>query len=264
MQKVVRSTIIMYHKNTTERLQQISVLRSKGHDVIGVSSGLDILVKAGKYGPDVIIVCASDNDPDYLDVIRSIKSSNKTKEIPIITIFNSEDKNVVQGLVQKAKEMAVDSFLFKPFDYNFAEIIMKDVQKKVNERKSILVVDDDPCILDVLKTAITKAGYNVFTSDDGREAFEKARSLIPDLIIIDYLMPGCNGLYSIRRMKEIQFLQDIPIIGHTALVNAEIIAKSVQVGCAMVLKKPANIHEILEKVKVTIDAGQQKKGKLQL
>ncbi|HAR64025.1 MAG TPA: hypothetical protein DCS13_11225 [Candidatus Margulisbacteria bacterium] len=247
------NTIIIYSKDNSERLQYISVLRARGHDVIGVSDGFDVLIKSRKYSPQVIIVCSSRNDNEYLEVAKSIKANDKINTIPTILVLDNEDSNVSET-VQEAIKNSIDAFIFRPFDNSFANCIISDLQraKDFPTRKCILIADDERVVLDALSFGLQKEGYVVFTADDGREAFEKAKSLIPDLIIMDYNMPQCNGLYSVRRIREVSYLKSIPVIGHTALVNPDIIAKSINAGCSTIIKKPTALKEICSKIKAII------------
>ena len=59
--------------------------------------------------------------------------------------------------------------------------------------KRILVVDDEPELVEVLSAILQSEGYEVFAAANGREAIERAQNLLPDLVILDYLMPELNG-----------------------------------------------------------------------
>ena len=59
--------------------------------------------------------------------------------------------------------------------------------------KRILVVDDEPDLVEVLSTILQSEGYEVFTAANGREGIERAQNLLPDLVILDYTMPELNG-----------------------------------------------------------------------
>jgi CheY-like chemotaxis protein len=59
--------------------------------------------------------------------------------------------------------------------------------------KRILVVDDEPALREVLSSILESEGYEVYSASNGKEGFERAQVLLPDLVILDYLMPGLNG-----------------------------------------------------------------------
>lgn len=79
--------------------------------------------------------------------------------------------------------------------------------------KKILVVDDEKPILDIIKFNLNKEGYEVFTAEDGQEALEKVEEVLPDLVILDLMLPKIDGLEVAR---EIRKKYEMPIIMVTA------------------------------------------------
>ncbi|MCJ7807796.1 MAG: response regulator, partial [Dehalococcoidia bacterium] len=77
----------------------------------------------------------------------------------------------------------------------------------------ILVVDDDPEIVSFLKRGLIYEGYNVDTAGDGTEALTKARDKEPDLVILDIMMPGIDGVEVSKRLRQ---ASDVPILMLTA------------------------------------------------
>jgi DNA-binding response OmpR family regulator len=74
---------------------------------------------------------------------------------------------------------------------------------QIMERKiRILVVDDEPDILETLKFSLTKRGFDVATAIDGLEGLDKAKRMPPDFMILDVMLPGCNGYEVSRMLKE--------------------------------------------------------------
>lgn len=80
------------------------------------------------------------------------------------------------------------------------------------ERWRILVVDDDPDFLEATRAVLESQPYSVTTAPNGVEGLEKARSLMPDLILLDIIMPGLDGFEVCRRVKEDPRLCHIPVI----------------------------------------------------
>lgn len=87
-------------------------------------------------------------------------------------------------------------------------------------KAKILVVDDDPDIVETMKFSLDHEGYEVITSANGEDAMEKARKIQPDLIVLDVMMPGENGYRVARTIKEDikagKISKNIPIILLTA------------------------------------------------
>lgn len=244
------NTLILCDKSNSERTNLTTVFRARGFDVIGVNTTFDMLVKAKKYDPDLVVVSFSNAEQDYLDSIKSIKLNDKLSHLPVLIIFN-QDNPALNEIISDARKADVDGVLLRPFDYNFGVQILKDIQKcKGNAgKKKILIADDHPAIRDALAFSFSKEGFNVFIAENGREAYEKARFLVPDLIVMDYSMPECNGLYAAKRIKELLYMKETPIIGHTAVVTQELISKSLACGFASIIKKPTPVADIVVKVK---------------
>jgi len=78
--------------------------------------------------------------------------------------------------------------------------------------KRILVVDDSATERHMLKDLLTKAGYEVFSSENGEDAIAKARKLKPDLILMDVVMPGLNGFQATRAISRDPETNAIPVI----------------------------------------------------
>jgi DNA-binding response OmpR family regulator len=79
-------------------------------------------------------------------------------------------------------------------------------------QKTILLVDDEESILDLIGLRLRKAGYLVETASDGPSALNKARELNPDLIVLDVMLPGMNGYKICQMLKFDENYQNIPII----------------------------------------------------
>ncbi len=80
------------------------------------------------------------------------------------------------------------------------------------ERGRILVVDDDPDFLAATRAVLESQPYSVATAHSGEEALEKARSILPDLILLDIIMPGMDGFEVCRRLKEDTRLSQTPVM----------------------------------------------------
>ncbi len=87
--------------------------------------------------------------------------------------------------------------------------IMDEQTKKPT---TILVADDEPSNRSLLQRRLERAGYSVVTARDGREAVDNARATLPDLILLDVMMPVMDGLEACRVIKADEATRDIPVI----------------------------------------------------
>ena len=100
------------------------------------------------------------------------------------------------------------------------------------EDYTILAVDDIATNIMLLKAVLSRAKYKIVTASGGNEALEKAATELPDLILLDIMMPDMDGYEVIRHLKADPALQDIPVIFLTALHNPEDIVKGFKLGAS--------------------------------
>ena len=112
--------------------------------------------------------------------------------------------------------------------------------------KKILIVDDEKDILAVLGKRLTAAGYSVLTANSGYDALTIARSTLPDLIILDIVMPIMEGGEVAEKLKEYPLTRNIPVIYITALLSKTEEAKDNHiVADNITFAKPVDTEELL-------------------
>jgi len=116
----------------------------------------------------------------------------------------------------------------------------------------ILLVDDEQDILDILSFNLQKEKYEVFTAQDGNEAIEKAIEIIPDLIVLDRMMPHKSGVEACKELRQIPELKDTAIIFLTALADEENEIFGLEVGADDYISKPIKPKLFVSKVKATL------------
>jgi|UniRef100_A0A7C6EAP3 two-component system alkaline phosphatase synthesis response regulator PhoP len=117
----------------------------------------------------------------------------------------------------------------------------------MNNRR-ILVVDDEPDILLVLKQRLMQAGFSVLVAATGPEALEVARKEVPDLIILDLMLPGIDGYQICGILKHDRRYMKIPIIILTARSQKKDYELGISVGADAYLTKPFDSEVLLAKV----------------
>lgn len=125
--------------------------------------------------------------------------------------------------------------------------------------KKILAVDDEKHIVRLVQINLEKAGYEVVTAANGREALEAVAAGKPDLIVMDVMMPEMDGFAALQKLKEDDASKDIPVIMLTAKAQDADVFKGWQSGADLYLTKPFNPSELLTFVKRIFDSqGEQK------
>ncbi|MEW6456492.1 MAG: response regulator [Acidobacteriota bacterium] len=118
--------------------------------------------------------------------------------------------------------------------------------------EKILVVDDERDILEILKYNLEKENYQVITETDGNSALRVAKEKKPNLIILDIMLPGINGIELCKILKNDEKTKDIPIIMLT--VKSEEIDKvlALEIGADDYVTKPFSVRELLARIKAVL------------
>lgn len=121
--------------------------------------------------------------------------------------------------------------------------------EKEDAGKKILVVDDLPESIRLVKKVLEARGYKVIGVQTGADAINAAQTELPDLILMDVRLPGgIDGLEATRRIKELSQLAHIPILAMTASVKPEDIHRALDAGCVGFIRKPIDIDELPRQV----------------
>lgn len=124
--------------------------------------------------------------------------------------------------------------------------------REQQDSKKILLVDDTPSSIDIMRTALEKGGYEVYVATDGTKALQRAVSIKPHLIILDIIMPGMDGYETCRKLQENPETQAIPIIFMSALNDPVDKVKGFNLGAVDYLVKPVEVLELMSRVEVHI------------
>lgn len=121
--------------------------------------------------------------------------------------------------------------------------------------KKILAVDDEKHIVRLVQVNLERAGYEVVTANDGKEALEKVESEKPDLLVLDVMMPYLDGFEVLQSLRRNPETRDIPVIMLTAKAQDADVFKGWQSGVDCYLTKPFNPMELLAFVKRIFQSG---------
>ena len=117
------------------------------------------------------------------------------------------------------------------------------------KREKVLVVDDEPKIVDVVKSYLEKSGYDVSTAYDGREAYNKFEKENPSLIVLDWMLPDISGEKICRAIRQ---KSKVPVIMLTARVEEENILRGFDFGADDYVTKPFSPRQLVARVKAIL------------
>ncbi|BAY22446.1 multi-sensor hybrid histidine kinase [Calothrix sp. NIES-2100] len=121
---------------------------------------------------------------------------------------------------------------------------------KISQQNVILIVDDNYDNLKLLLEYLEESGFKVLVAEDGFSAVEIAENALPDLILLDVLMPGMDGFETCQRLKSNPDTENIPVIFLTALADKVDLVKGLNLGAVDYITKPLAHDEVLARIKI--------------
>jgi DNA-binding response OmpR family regulator len=156
-------------------------LEAKGYLVREAKDGMDAIAQVKKEMPDLITLDVMMPDIDGFDVAAVLRNDPQTAGVPIIILSIVEDK-------ARGYSLGVDRYLKKPID---TETLLEEVEFLLSQgasKKKVLVVDEDVSAVKTLSEVLKTQGYSVSEASIGNELIEKAKSMQPDMIIINSIL----------------------------------------------------------------------------
>jgi len=115
--------------------------------------------------------------------------------------------------------------------------------------EKILVIDDDPGLLNLMRIGLEREGFTVVTARGGKEGLRRAYETHPDLILLDVMMPGMDGWMTCQRLR---YVCDTPIIMLTAKASRTDVVKGLSLGADDYLTKPCNLEELKARIQTVL------------
>jgi PAS domain S-box-containing protein len=214
-------------------------LTTRGYQVLEASGGKEAIDQARKHHPDLITLDVLMPDISGHDVIAVLKNDPGTKDIPILVLSVVEEK-------EKAYRLGANDYVTKPFT-------MKVLMNKINQllqdtQKTLLVVDDDKSLIKSLKYRLEKKGFSIYAAYDGKEALEMVEKHLPDLVLLDIVMPEMDGYEVMKALKKKPDTAQIPIVVMTGVENIEGKVQALSVGASEYLNKSSGFDQLLKTI----------------
>ncbi|MCK5537498.1 MAG: response regulator, partial [Bacteroidales bacterium] len=129
----------------------------------------------------------------------------------------------------------------------------------MKNKQTVLIIDDIADNLNVAANTLIPHGINVILAQNGREAIKTATKFLPDLILLDIMMPEMNGFEVCASLKEIDKTKEIPVIFLTAVGETKNIVKGFELGAVDYINKPFISEELISRVKAHLKIHQLNK-----
>ncbi len=248
-------------------------LSASGFKVLKADNGKEALKKAREDAPDVILLDVMMPGMDGFEVAERLNNAPDTSMIPIVMLTS------LSGMEDKLKGLdagAVD-FLSKPINNEEltartrSMVRLKKLQElhKVRtgfeipqdidvtrtgegEKARILIVEDDELAVKNYEKMLGAAGYGTITAKDARKALEVLNREIPDLIILDLLLPDISGQELLARIKATSWIKDVSVLVISCVEDMETKIKLIDTGADDYLVKPVNSLEMMARVRASL------------
>jgi len=183
-------------------------LSKEGLRVVVAADGKEGLRLARELRPDAITLDVLMPGMDGWAVLTALKDDPALTEIPVIMITIVDEK-------QAGFALGVADYLTKPIDWKRLTAILQNYEPAGATRR-VLVVEDDARMRKILRTRLEKQGWTVIESENGRDALERMAEGLPDLILLDLMMPEMDGFQFVDQVRTRKGWRSIPIIVLTA------------------------------------------------
>lgn len=131
----------------------------------------------------------------------------------------------------------------------------------MNQR--ILIIEDEPDIIEVLKYNLEKNHFSVASAASGEAGLKAAGELLPDLVLLDLMLPGIDGLEVCRRLRDDQRTRDIPVVMLTAKGTESDVVVGLTLGADDYIVKPFNTSELMARIKAVLRRTEPREGEAQ-
>jgi signal transduction histidine kinase/CheY-like chemotaxis protein/HAMP domain-containing protein len=211
-------------------------LAEAGYRVIGALAGEEGLRKARELRPFAITLDILMPNKDGWQILHELKADPATRDIPIIVLSIVDNKDL-------GYRLGASDYLLKPFD---REAILAALSRIDPPRRGrLLVVDDDPQVIDLVRQLLEDEPYEVMAATEGQEALETIAAQPPQVILLDLLMPRMDGFTVIEHLQRDPQYRHIPVIVLTAKTLTAIEQVMLEQSVRTVIQKRGLERDIL-------------------
>ncbi len=182
-------------------------LTREGYTVTVADSGPAGVLLARELKPDVITVDIAMPGMDGWSVLSLLKNDPDLREIPVVILTMADNKDLGYAL-------GATEYLMKPIDRERLVAVLRKFSRV--GRNPILVVEDDPNTRDLLRSNLTKDGWNVQTAENGRVALGSVANTRPGLVLLDLMMPEMDGFVFLEEFRKIPWGGEVRVVVLTA------------------------------------------------
>lgn len=227
-------SILVIEDDSKDRAILINTLTKAGYSVDTAVNGAEAIQRARERKFEAITLNLLLPDKSGWDILREIRAQGKNKDIPVIVVTVVTEKSASCGFM-------IHDFLVKPIEPS--ELLAALKRAKVLPYKTtntVLVIDDDKNALKLAQHTLNAEGYETICSLDGATGLRAATEIIPDIIVLDLLMPGMNGFEFLKKFRATKNGKRTPVIVWTVKDLTEDERTTLQASAQSIVLKGEN------------------------
>jgi DNA-binding response OmpR family regulator len=291
--EVKGKTILVIEDSNTSRKVISLVLNRQGYNIVEATTGGEGLGRLVDVVPDLVLLDVMLPDMDGYQVLAEMRSSTRLKEVPVVMLTGKRSstdrmkglasganeyltkpfdpakllnvlgrflgpsgKKTVSAPVKKIQGARVSRVAKKPVQASVAMPVKTPTTKRIKtEVPFILIVEDSPTTRKVISLVLTRKGYAFKEATTGKEALQEIESRVPDLILLDAMLPDMTGYDILDQLQKNEMVKKIPVVMLTAKTGATDRHKGMKAGAVAYLTKPFNPDKLLSTVAQHMPAG---------
>jgi CheY-like chemotaxis protein len=225
-------------------------LGEAGYRVVGVTNGDEGLRKARELKPFAITLDILMSPKDGWQILHELKADEVTRDIPVVVLSIVDNQEL-------GYRLGASDYLMKPFD---REAILGTLARiaptpATPRQVRLLVVDDDPQVVDLVSQLLEDQPYTIEDAKDGEEALDAVSRRRPDIILLDLLMPRLDGFGVIEQLHRRPEYREIPIIVLTAkALSTEELGQLQQTVSKVIQKRALERDMLLQELRHALHA----------
>jgi two-component system NtrC family sensor kinase len=239
-------TVLIVDDSLTVRMDLAEAFSAAGFRTVLCATAADARQELSRGPVDVIVLDVLLPDANGVDLLNEIRSGPIGSAVSIVMLSSeAEVKDRIRGL-----QTGADEYVGKPYD---APYLVAKVEELVRTRRpadvtTILVIDDSLTFREVLRDALSAAGYLVLEAATGEEGLRVTGARRPDAIVVDGVLPGIDGATVIRHIRLDAALRDVPCLLLTASDSEHAELRALDAGADAFVRKEEDLEVILARV----------------
>jgi PAS domain S-box-containing protein len=185
------------------------VLEHQDYRVITAASGQEAVKLAAQERPDIILLNLMMPGMNGWETLAALKEQQETKNLPVI---------ILSGLFPDARKSTpeVSDWIVKPPDERSLLQALERILTDPNRKVKVLIVEDDADLAQILIAMFDRHGIETYHAQTGREAIQLSQQIFPDLLVLDLVLPGCDGFAVVDWLRQHNRLCRVPLVVYTS------------------------------------------------